>query len=179
MAKPKEHTLNPISPSVNVSDRPQLKQMDPAADDLLMRPARETKPLGLVGFVLTPMMTVSSPWNLGTNWSPRMISDWLRGRKRHSTFILHSAATSAMAQIQREDAATQRRCCWMRRRRRHRPEDDEGEKKKVKIERGELRLVCFCGWFSWGCGLLMRSVVLSQWRAAKRDVKPVNDPLHH
>lgn len=57
--------------------------------------------------LLTPTTTVSSPWNLGMNWSPRKISDWLRGRKRHSTLMLHSAGTSAMAQIQgrREDAA--------------------------------------------------------------------------
>lgn len=49
---------------------------------------------------LTPTTTVSSPWNLGRNWSPRKISDWFRGRKRHSTFMLHSAGTSAIAQIQ-------------------------------------------------------------------------------
>lgn len=59
-------------------------------------PACKTKRLPL----LTPTTTVSSPWNLGINWSPRKISDWLRGRKRHSTFMLHSAGTSAMAQIQ-------------------------------------------------------------------------------
>lgn len=50
--------------------------------------------------LLTPTTTVSSPWNLGINWSPRTISDWFRGRKRHSTFMLHSAGTSAIAQIQ-------------------------------------------------------------------------------
>lgn len=50
--------------------------------------------------VLTPTRTVSSPWNLGMNWSPRTISDWLRGRKRQSTLMLHSAGTSAIAQIQ-------------------------------------------------------------------------------
>lgn len=51
-------------------------------------------------FLLTPTTTVSSPWNLGRNWSPRKISDWFRGRKRHSTFMLHSAGASAIAQIQ-------------------------------------------------------------------------------
>lgn len=50
--------------------------------------------------LLTPTTTVSSPWNLGMNWSPRTISDWFRGRKRHSTFMLHSAGASAIAQIQ-------------------------------------------------------------------------------
>lgn len=49
---------------------------------------------------LTPTTTVSSPWNLGRNRSPRTISAWFRGRKRHSTFMLHSAGTSAIAQIQ-------------------------------------------------------------------------------
>lgn len=53
---------------------------------------------------LTPTTTESSPWNLGRNWSPRKISDWFSGRKRHSTFMLHSAGTSAIAQIQ------ERRC---------------------------------------------------------------------
>lgn len=59
-------------------------------------PACTTKRLPL----LTPTVTVSSDWNLGINWSPRTISDWLRGRKRHSTFMLHSAGTSAIAQIE-------------------------------------------------------------------------------
>lgn len=67
------------------------------ADDLLMEglPAQQS---GF--FLLTPTTTVSSPWNLGRNWSPRKISDWFRGRKRHSTFMLHSAGASAIAQIQ-------------------------------------------------------------------------------
>lgn len=60
------------------------------------RPACTTKRLPL----LTPTRTVSSDWNLGMNWSPRRISDWLRGRKRHNTFMLHSAGISAIAQIQ-------------------------------------------------------------------------------
>lgn len=51
--------------------------------------------------LLTATTTLSSPWNLGRNRSPRTTSDWLRGRKRHSTFMLHSAGTSAIAQIQR------------------------------------------------------------------------------
>ena len=58
--------------------------------------------------ILTPTATVSSPWNLGRNRSPRTISDWLRGRKRHSTFMLHSAGTSAMAQTERVEEAA---CC--------------------------------------------------------------------
>lgn len=74
----------------------QPKQMG-RADDLLMEglPAQQS---GF--FLLTPTTTVSSPWNLGRNWSPRKISDWFRGRKRHSTFMLHSAGASAIAQIQ-------------------------------------------------------------------------------
>lgn len=64
-------------------------------DDLLMQGLQQSGCLSL-----TPTTTVSSPWNLGRNWSPRIISDWLRGRKRHSTLMLHSAGTSAMAQIE-------------------------------------------------------------------------------
>lgn len=60
-------------------------------------PGCTTKRLSL----LTPTTTLSSPWNLGRKRSPRKTSDWFRGRKRHSTFILHSAGTSAIAQIQR------------------------------------------------------------------------------
>lgn len=45
---------------------------------------------------LTAMLTVSSSWNEGMNLSPRIISDWFRGRKRHSTLMLHSALTSAI-----------------------------------------------------------------------------------
>lgn len=60
---------------------------------------------------LTPTTTVSSDWNLGRNWSPRKISDWLRGRKRHSTFMLHSAGVSAIAQIQGGCCC----CCFLRR----------------------------------------------------------------
>lgn len=41
-------------------------------------------------------MTVSSPWNIGINLSPRIISDWLSGRNRHNTLILHSALVSAI-----------------------------------------------------------------------------------
>lgn len=70
--------------------------------------------------LLTPTTTESSPWNLGRNWSPRTISDWFRGRKRHSTFMLHSAGTSAIAQIQGGGrmllSAERERCCWGRRR---------------------------------------------------------------
>jgi len=42
------------------------------------------------------MTTVSSPWKLGRNLSPRRISAWFRGLKRHSTLILHSATASVM-----------------------------------------------------------------------------------
>lgn len=69
-------------------------------DDLLMRGLHEQQSASLL---LTPTVTVSSPWNLGINRSPRKISDWLRGRKRQSTLMLHSAGMSAMAQIE-EDA---------------------------------------------------------------------------
>lgn len=84
-----------------------------ADDDLLMRALcaqQSASPVRL----LTPTTTVSSPWNLGRNWSPRTISDWLSGRKRHSTFMLHSAGTSAIAQIgwgERKDALLSARCC--------------------------------------------------------------------
>lgn len=47
---------------------------------------------------LTPRTTVSSPWKIGMNLSPRRISDWFIGRKRHSTLILHSAFESAIVQ---------------------------------------------------------------------------------
>lgn len=45
---------------------------------------------------LTPTTTLSSPWKTGRNRSPRRISAWFRGRKRHSTLMLHSAPGSAM-----------------------------------------------------------------------------------
>lgn len=41
-------------------------------------------------------MTVSSPWNVGRNLSPRRISAWFRGRKRHSTLMLHSEIGSVI-----------------------------------------------------------------------------------
>lgn len=47
---------------------------------------------------LTPTMTVSVPWNLGMNLSPRRFSDWFKGRKRHNTLMLHSELTSAILQ---------------------------------------------------------------------------------
>lgn len=41
-------------------------------------------------------MTLSSPWKMGMNLSPRRISAWFRGRNRQSTLMLHSLLVSAM-----------------------------------------------------------------------------------
>jgi hypothetical protein len=45
---------------------------------------------------LTPITTLSSPWKMGMNLSPRRISAWFRGRNRQSTLMLHSLLVSAM-----------------------------------------------------------------------------------
>lgn len=48
------------------------------------------------GATLTPITTLSSPWKMGMNLSPRRISAWFRGRNRQSTLMLHSLLVSAM-----------------------------------------------------------------------------------
>lgn len=48
------------------------------------------------GAALTPITTLSSPWKMGMNLSPRRISAWFRGRNRQSTLMLHSLLVSAM-----------------------------------------------------------------------------------
>lgn len=146
---------------------------------------------------LTPTTTVSSPWNFGRNRSPRKISDWFRGRKRHSTFMLHSAGTSAIAQIQgggrmllsvegkdaAEAAGDQSLIgAWSHR------------QNKRRGVRSDLSLLSFRGlwtrWRGWtvlfwlaatGCNLIMRSwkVFFVAARRTKLDVKPRNDRLHH
>lgn len=45
---------------------------------------------------LTPITTLSSPWKMGMNLSPRRISAWFRGRNRQSTLMLHSLLVSVM-----------------------------------------------------------------------------------
>lgn len=48
------------------------------------------------GAALTPITTLSSPWKMGMNLSPRRISAWFKGRNRQSTLMLHSLLVSAM-----------------------------------------------------------------------------------
>lgn len=43
---------------------------------------------------LTPITTVSSPWNLGIYRSPLVTSELLRGLKRHITLMVHSAGSA-------------------------------------------------------------------------------------
>lgn len=43
---------------------------------------------------LTPITTVSSPWNLGIYLSPLVTSELLRGLKRHITLMVHSAGSA-------------------------------------------------------------------------------------
>lgn len=115
--------------------------------------------------MVTAMMTVSSPWKLGRNLSPRRISAWFRGLKRHSTLILHSATASVMiTQYQRDYIRT--------------AEDDEeraelelmasGERQKKMLvsacrSAGILlfRVICVC----YLCVVLLESVaVMLGWR---------------
>lgn len=43
---------------------------------------------------LTPITTVSSPWNLGMYLSPLVTSELFRGLKRHITLMVHSAGSA-------------------------------------------------------------------------------------
>lgn len=176
---------------------PQPKQMGRAANDLLMKGLHAQQSASLL---LTPTATVSSPWNLGRNRSPRKISAWLRGRKRHNTLMLHSDVISPMAQIVggggrmllsagRRDAAEAGGDqmlvgAWSDRPDKRRERCDDASSFSVqRTVRVVERLCCFI-LTSWErlrfIYAQLDGVSVSQWGGlAKIDVKSQNDPLHY